>query len=55
VGDAPFDMLAGRAAGVTTIAVTWGFFPSHELLPLGPDIVADSPADLLRACRGETG
>lgn len=55
VGDAPFDMMAGRAAGVTTIAVTWGFFPPHELLSLEPDIVADTPVDLLRACRGETG
>jgi len=53
VGDAPFDMLAGRAAGVTTIAVTWGFFPPHELLSLEPDLVADTPAHLLRACRGQ--
>ena len=55
VGDAPFDMLAGRAAGLTTIAVTWGFFPPHELLTLEPDLVADTPADLLRACRGDGG
>jgi len=53
VGDAPFDMMAGRAAGLTTIAVTWGFFPPHELLSLEPDLVADTPADLLRVCRGE--
>jgi pyrophosphatase PpaX len=53
VGDAPFDMMAGRAAGLTTIAVTWGFFPPHELLSLGPDLVADTPAGLLLACRGE--
>jgi pyrophosphatase PpaX len=52
VGDAPFDMMAGRAAGVTTIAVTWGFFPPHELMSLEPDLVADTPADLLLACRG---
>ena len=55
VGDAPFDMLAGRAAGLTTIAVTWGFFPPHELLSLEPDLVADTPADLLRVCRGDGG
>ncbi|HMN98591.1 MAG TPA: HAD-IA family hydrolase [Miltoncostaeaceae bacterium] len=53
VGDAPFDMLAGRAAGLTTIAVTWGFFPPHELISLEPDLVADTPADMLLACRGE--
>lgn len=55
VGDAPFDMMAGRAAGVTTIAVTWGFFPPQELLSLGPDLVAETPDELLRACRGEAG
>jgi pyrophosphatase PpaX len=53
VGDAPFDMLAGRAAGLTTIAVTWGFFPPDELLALEPDVVVGTPADLLLACRGE--
>lgn len=53
VGDAPFDMMAGKAAGITTIAVTWGFFPPHELLSLGPDLVADTPGGLLRSCRGE--
>jgi pyrophosphatase PpaX len=55
VGDAPFDMMAGRAAGLTTIAVTWGFFPPHELAALEPDVMAATPAGLLRACRGEPG
>jgi len=31
VGDAPFDVAAGRAAGVTTVGVTWGFFPPHSI------------------------
>ena len=53
VGDAPFDIVAGKAARITTVAVTWGFFPPHELLSLDPDLVADTPADLLLACRGE--
>ena len=47
VGDAPFDLRAGRAAGVTTIAVTWGFFPADELAALEPDAVVDTPAELL--------
>jgi pyrophosphatase PpaX len=55
VGDAPFDMMAGRAARLTTIAVTWGFFPPHELAALEPDVMAATPAGLLRACRGELG
>ena len=36
VGDAPFDLRAGRAAGVATIAVTWGFFPRRPRSPRRP-------------------
>lgn len=50
VGDAPFDLRAGRAAGVTTIAVTWGFFSPADLLAEAPDIVVDTPEELLRTC-----
>ena len=55
VGDAPFDLQAGRAAGVTTIAVTWGFFPREQLAAEGPDAIVDSPAELLRACMEGVG
>ena len=54
VGDAPFDIQAGNAAGVTTVAVTWGFFPLSDLAAAGPDIVCDTPAELLRTCLGGT-
>ena len=50
VGDAPFDLQAGRAAGVTTIAVTWGFFSTADLVAERPDIVVDTPQELLRTC-----
>jgi pyrophosphatase PpaX len=50
VGDAPFDMQAGRAAGVTTIAVPWGFFPPSALLAEAPDAMAQTPAELTRMC-----
>ncbi|WP_217913698.1 HAD family hydrolase [Miltoncostaea marina] len=50
VGDAPFDLQAGRAAGVTTIGVTWGFFTRDQLAAERPDAIVDSPAALLRAC-----
>jgi pyrophosphatase PpaX len=53
VGDAPFDIEAGNAAGVTTIAVTWGFFPLSDLAAAGPDLVCATPAELLRTCLGE--
>lgn len=53
VGDAPFDIESGRAAGVTTIAVTWGFFPRATLEAAGPDLVVETPDELVRACLGE--
>ena len=52
VGDSPFDLRAGREAGVATIAVTWGFFPRDELEAEEPDLVVETPAELVRACRG---
>jgi pyrophosphatase PpaX len=55
VGDAPFDLLCGRGAGVTTIAVTWGFFPASELAALEPDALVDTPAELLRVLREGLG
>ena len=39
VGDAPFDIAAGRAAGVTTVGVTWGFFPREAISDA--DVVID--------------
>ena len=50
VGDAPFDIRAGRAAGVTTIAVPWGFFSRSALIAEAPDALAETPADLARMC-----
>jgi pyrophosphatase PpaX len=52
VGDSPFDLRAGRAAGVATIAVTWGFFARDELEAEGPDLIVETPAELVRACLG---
>lgn len=51
VGDAPFDVAAGNAAGVTTIGVTWGFFPRDALE--GADLIVDSVADLERYLMGQ--
>jgi pyrophosphatase PpaX len=48
VGDSPFDMGAGKAAGVFTVAVSWGKIHSAErLLEAGADAVVHSPAELL--------
>jgi phosphoglycolate phosphatase-like HAD superfamily hydrolase len=50
VGDSPFDIESGRAAGVVTIGVTWGFFSRAALEEVGPDLIVDTPADMVRAC-----
>ncbi len=36
VGDSPHDMHAGNAAGVTTVAATWGPFTREQLEPSAP-------------------
>lgn len=44
VGDAPFDIASGRDAGVTTVGVTWGFFPRQAIADA--DVVVDTVAAL---------
>jgi len=46
IGDSENDILAGKAAGVMTCAVTFGFRPKENLLPLHPDFVANGPDEL---------
>lgn len=49
VGDSAADVIAGRAAGLTTIAVTWGS-PDHDALHASrPDIVVTDGDELLVA------
>ena len=47
VGDSPADVLAGRNAGVRTVAATWGTIDRELLLDAAPDHVAEVPADVL--------
>jgi pyrophosphatase PpaX len=48
VGDSPFDMGAGKAAGVFTVAVSWGkIHPVERLRQAGADAVVHSPDELL--------
>jgi phosphoglycolate phosphatase-like HAD superfamily hydrolase len=48
VGDSPFDVRAGRAAGVFTVAVTWGnIHPVEGLSKAGADALVASPDELL--------
>jgi phosphoglycolate phosphatase len=47
VGDALSDVLAAKAASVTSIAVTWGHQSLEKLLRAKPDYVVSSPYDLI--------
>jgi pyrophosphatase PpaX len=50
VGDSPFDVQAAKAAGIGSIAVTWGRIHSRERLEREePDGVADDVEELLAA------
>ncbi|HOO89461.1 MAG TPA: HAD family hydrolase [Syntrophales bacterium] len=47
VGDTVGDIKEGRAAGIQTVAATWGWHPRERLEGARPDYIADSPEDLL--------
>jgi pyrophosphatase PpaX len=48
VGDAPFDVAAAKAAGVFSVAVTWGGIHSEERLrAAGPDALVHDAEELL--------
>ena len=50
VGDSPFDIDAGNAAGVRTVAVSWGGIHARERLEAEhPDAVVDTAEELLAA------
>lgn len=48
VGDSPYDMMAGVAAGVESIGVSWGAFSTEALRTSGASEVMDHPAQLAR-------
>jgi len=48
VGDSPYDIESGRAAGVFTVAVSWGkIHPEERLLEAGADVLVHTPQELL--------
>lgn len=49
VGDSPYDMQAGRAAGCVTAAVGWGMFSEGVLRAEGPTMFARTWAELADA------
>jgi phosphoglycolate phosphatase len=52
VGDTDADILAGKAAGVATCAVTYGALTVEELTALHPDFVIDTFTELPRIAGG---
>ena len=44
VGDTTFDLEMGRAAGMTAVAVSWGYHPASLLHPLAHRVVDDVTA-----------
>jgi len=49
VGDGTTDQEAGRAAGLATVAVTWGYRSENQLSGLNPDRLCRSPDHLAEA------
>jgi pyrophosphatase PpaX len=50
VGDSPFDVQAARAAGLTSVAVSWGAFSEETLREADPDYLVpdiDAVVDVL--------
>jgi phosphoglycolate phosphatase len=47
VGDTVGDVLEAREAGVTSVAVTWGWHAEGQLQRASPDHIVRSPQDLL--------
>lgn len=50
VGDTTADVLAGKAAGLKTFAVTWGTHNRDILETVHPDVISDSLEQLLELC-----
>ncbi len=47
VGDTPIDIKTGKASGMTTVGVSWGFRSTNELAEEKPDLILNSPMELL--------
>jgi phosphoglycolate phosphatase len=47
IGDTAGDMVEARAAGVRSVAVTWGWHDRERLVAVRPDFVVDTPEGLL--------
>jgi phosphoglycolate phosphatase len=55
VGDTDTDMATGRAAGMVTVGVAWGFRDPDELLRAGAEHLVHRPDQLLALCGEGSG
>lgn len=55
VGDTDTDMATGRAAGMVTVGVAWGFRDPDELLRAGAEHLVHRPDELLALCGEGSG
>lgn len=53
VGDSPYDLQAGRAAGCATAAALWGMFSREELAAERPDVMCGSLGELAALLEAE--
>ena len=47
VGDTPNDIRSGKAGGIRTCAVTYGYYPKEALIQEEPDFIVDSVMELI--------
>ncbi|AVT33702.1 phosphoglycolate phosphatase [Plantactinospora sp. BC1] len=55
IGDAVFDVMSARAAGVGAVAALWGECDREVLLAAGPDASVENPAEFLALLRARDG
>ncbi|GAB3120822.1 hypothetical protein GCM10027160_37460 [Streptomyces calidiresistens] len=55
VGDTGSDVRHAHAAGLSAIAVAYGYASREDLAAAGPDRILATPADLAAWCRAHTG
>jgi len=55
IGDAVSDIRAARAAGIKSVAVTWGHQSRQKLSQNSPDLIVHDPEDLANYFSGYSG
>ena len=52
IGDSDVDVYTGRAAGVKTVAVKWGYRSIEVLVEAKPDHIIESPEEIISIAEG---